>query len=59
MADGAVIVGSDDTLLYGLDASGRSLWTQRTLGPINASPAVGLLGEIAIAAQDGAVYYLA
>jgi serine/threonine-protein kinase len=59
LADGLVVVGSDDTSLYAFDAtSGALRWRQGTRGPARSSPVVSS-GTVYAASYDGNVYALA
>ena len=56
VADGKVIVGSDDGRLYMVSlADGKELWQYEIGQPVQSSPAV-VDGHIVIGAEDGSVY---
>ena len=58
LADGVLYVGSDDSLLYALEAaSGNVLWSFRTQGPIRSTPAVSG-GLVLFGGGDGSFYAL-
>ena len=54
--DGVLFFGSDDGLLYAVDAAtGRERWRLRTGGPVAASPAVAG-GRVYVGSYDGKFY---
>jgi outer membrane protein assembly factor BamB len=56
VADGKVIVGSDDGRLYMVSlADGKELWQYEIGQPVQSSPAV-VDGHIVVGAADGSVY---
>jgi hypothetical protein len=56
VADGKVIVGSDDGRLYMVSlADGKELWHYEIGQPVQSSPAV-VDGHIVVGAADGSVY---
>lgn len=52
LVDDTVVVGSEDGLVYGIDADrGELAWTTDAGGPVASSPAA--LGDLAVVADDG------
>ncbi len=55
--DGELYVGSDDGILYALDAqTGEEIWQFQTGGPIKSSPAVDSSGTIYFGSSDNYFY---
>ena len=58
-AAGQLYFGAQDDLLYALGADGKTMFTLRTGGDVDAPPTLLSDGSLVVASDDGAVYTLA